>query len=194
VSALFILHPTLLGVKRAPRLLAVSLVSVLLMVAVEAGDALDLLPDEYRNSLANRNTLNWRFAIWTEALAVYFRSDFWSQVFGRPIGEPLVLQIEQGEWRYSVHGTHVGFLLSYGILGSFLWVTLLLAALFGALRRRHHVLQMGDLEPAVAVCWLLILLIYGYSYEWGNGAGVFLAMAMLPLIRCSSTYAGGGPN
>ena len=44
-------------------------------------------------------------------------------------------------------------------------------------------------NPALAVCWLIIFLIYGYSYEWGNGAGVFIGMAMIPLIRYNGTYA-----
>ena len=188
LSAFFLLHPTLLGVKRTPRLLAVCLVSVLFVAAVAAGDVVEVLPDEFRDSLLKRDTLNARFEIWTEALAAYSRSDFWWQAFGRPVGVPLVLQLEAGEWRYSVHSAYVGLLMSYGIVGALLWATLMLAALFAALRRRH-VLQEFDLEPAIAVCWLLIFLIYGYSYEWKNAAGVFIGMAMIPLIRYSDTYA-----
>jgi O-antigen ligase len=189
LSALFLLHPTMFGVKRAPRLLAAVLIGALVATAVTAGDVLEVLPDEYRESLAKRDTLNERFEIWTEALAAYSRSDFSWQLFGRPTGVPLVLQLEAGEWRYSVHSAYVGLLMSDGIVGSFLWHTLLLAALFAALRPRH-VLEKFDLDPALAVCWLAIFLIYGYSYEWKNGAWVFIGMAMIPLIRYNDVYVG----
>jgi O-antigen ligase len=189
LSALFLLHPTLLGVTRTPRLLAASLVGVLLVLLVYAGDAIELLPNEYRDSLAQRGTLDARIEVWTEALAMYARSDFGWQVFGRPMGVPLALQLEQGEWMYSIHSSYVGMLLSYGILGSLLWAALLIAALVAALRGRRHVVQRFDLEPAVAVCWLLIFFIYGYSYEWSNASGVFIGMAMIPLIRRDDTYA-----
>ena len=172
LSALFLLHPTLFGVKRTPRLLAVSLVSVLFVAAVAAGDVVELLPDEYRDSLSKRDTLNARFEIWTEALAAYSRSDFWWQVFGRPIGVPLVLQLEQGEWRYSVHSAYVGLLLSYGIVGSLLWVTLLLAALFAALRRRRHVLQIvrfGTRCRGVLAAYFPYLWLQLRMEEWSGG-------------------------
>ena len=39
LSAFFLLHPTLFGVKRAPRLLAAGLIGVLFIAAVTTGDA-----------------------------------------------------------------------------------------------------------------------------------------------------------
>ena len=186
LSVFFVLHPTMLGVKRAPRLLVAIVASALLILVVATGNVLDLLPSEYRDSALERRTLDFRLEVWTEALKAYSQWDFWWQAFGRPIGVPLILQLEHVEWRYSVHSTYVGTLMSYGIVGALLWATLLLLALFAALRPRHGRAKF-DLEPAVAVCWLVIYFIYGYSYEWRNGVGVFIGMALIPLIRYNDT-------
>jgi O-antigen ligase len=184
LSAFYLLSPTLFGVKRTPRLLAAGFVALLLMAAVATNDLLEVVPDEYRDSFMKRDTLYGRFEIWTEALAAFSSSDFWWQAFGRPAGVPLVLQLEQGEWRYSVHSTYIGLLLKYGIVGGLVWATLLLAALFAAFRPRHVLL-----EPHIAASWLIMFLIFGFSYEWRNSAGVFIGMAMIPLIRYNDTYA-----
>ena len=171
LSAFFLLHPTLFGVKRTPRLLAACLVGVLFVVAVTAGDVLEVLPEEFRESLAKRDTLDARIEIWTEALAMYSRSDFWWQAFGRPTGVPLVLQLEAGEWGYSVHSAYVGLLMSYGIVGSLVWATLLLAALFAALRRgatfprvRFGTRYRGVLAAYFPYLWLQLRM-----EEWSGG-------------------------
>lgn len=191
LCVLFLLHPTLLGVKRTPRLLGLILLGVLFIAAAAASDVLELLPQDYRDSLLKRDTLFARLEIWTSSLAVYFNWDFWWQAFGRPVGQRLVLHLDQGDWEYSVHSAYLGLLLNYGIVGFFLWVAVLLAALI-AVFRQSQVLQTSDMHSSVAACWLTILLIYGFSYDWRNGAGVFIGMAMIPLIRRRNSYANRG--
>lgn len=190
LSAFFILHPTLFGVRRAPRILAASLVGALSIATVVAGDMLELFPQDFRESILKRDTLYGRFEIWANSIAAFSRWDFWRQAFGRPVGEPLILLLDQGDWIYSVHSAYLGLLLNYGIIGALLWAVLLLAALIAAFRP-NQILQKSDIAPSVAACWLIILLIYGFSYEWRNATGILLGMAMIPLIRNKNAWAPG---
>ena len=190
LCALFLLHPTLFGIKRTPRLLGLILLGVLFIAAVATSDVLGILPQDYQESMLKRDTLYARLEIWTNSLAAYSGWDFWRQALGRPAGEPLILHLDGGDWEHSVHSAYLSLLLNYGIIGILLWAALLLAALIAAFRR-SQALQTSDIEPSVAVSWLIILLIYGFSYEWRNAAGVLLGMAMMPLIRRRNAYAGG---
>jgi O-antigen ligase len=190
LGTFFLLHPTLLGVKRTVRVLIVSLLSVLLIAAVAASDVLELFPQEFRESILKRDTLEGRFEIWTNSLAAFSGWDFWWQALGRPAGKPLILLLDQGDWVHSVHNAYLGFLLNYGIVGALLWTALLLAALISAFRP-SQTLQTADIEPSVAASWLITLLIYGFSYEWRNAAGVLLGIAMVPLIRHKNAWAHG---
>jgi O-antigen ligase len=181
-----LLHPTQLGGKRALRLLAgVALLGALLVVAITVlGDVLEILPESFRESISRRDTFYGRVEIWTSSLAAYSSWSFRWRAFGRPAGEPLIVLLDQGEWEYSIHSAYLGLLLNYGFVGAALWAALLLAALIAALRSSQaRQLQTSDLAPSVAASWLVILLIYGVSYEWRNGAAVFLGIAMIPLIR-----------
>ena len=166
-------------------LVGVALLGALVaVVAIILGDALEILPASFRESFAKRDTFLARVEIWTGSLAAYSGWSFQWRAFGRPVGEPLMLLLEQGEWEYSVHNGYLGLLLDYGFVGAALWVALLLAALVAALRSSQSPrLLRSDLAPSVAASWLVILLIYGFSYEWRNGAAVFLGFAMMPLIR-----------
>ena len=143
-------------------------------------DLIQMLPEQFQISVQRTQTLSGREEIWAYSLGWRFANwDIIRQLFGPPAGEALNIMTIQGLWKSSLHSQYVATIMNYGIVGAFAWGSLLMVGIFRALRELpRETANLAGLSPSLVLAWLATLLVYGYAYEWADGAGVFLAMAL----------------
>tara|TARA_R110002074_G_scaffold352155_1_gene523370 strand:- start:3753 stop:5051 length:1299 start_codon:yes stop_codon:yes gene_type:complete len=182
-----------------PKLLRQNLVAQLIFIfgiSVAAfgflGRLFDVVPESVVRAFGQTGTLEARIGIWKSAIyGVFDNWDLPMRLFGRPSSDALDIVTNLGLWKYSVHSSYVATLLNFGLIGSFFWALVCLVTFFQLGLGRHSLLsgELG-LKRNVAFAWLIILLIYGFSYEWRDASGFFLAMC----VACAQRISTGDKN
>lgn len=140
-----------------------------------------MLPAQFQKSFEKIGTLNARMNVWNVAIGWRFVNwDIVRQLFGPPSGEPLYLVTTNGSlWEHSLHSQYIATIMNYGLVGAIAWAALVIYGIIQAFRalRSGQPNRVG-LSPRVVLSWFAILLVFGIGYEWHDGAGFFMAMAL----------------
>ncbi|MGA7675051.1 MAG: O-antigen ligase family protein, partial [Rhizomicrobium sp.] len=140
-----------------------------------------MLPEQFQRSIEKFATLNARENVWNVAIGWRFVNwDIVRQLFGPPAGEPLDLVTSNGSlWGHSLHSQYIATIMNYGLVGAIAWAALVIYGIIQAFRalRSGQPNRVG-LSPRVVLSWFAILLVFGIGYEWHDGAGFFMAMAL----------------
>ena len=184
----FILRPAFflrvsLPIRLVMTLSAFGAIAFLLFAGPET--AYNILPQKFRAAAERRQTINARELIWSSALFKYSTWSNTDKVLGLPAGQPYELIVKDRDWTSSVHNTYIGILMLYGGAGLLTFLALVVGGLISALAATfdRRTINGFGITPAVAVGWLAIMIIYGYSYEWRNAVTLF---ALAPLAGWSA--------
>lgn len=183
VAALFLTDMHFLR-RNAHIMIAIVYAIVTILIAWMSGSIpvlVKMLPETFQYAINNVSTLDARQEVWSAALGLlYAKWDITRQLLGAPAGEQLYIFIAgNGYWQHSLHSQYIQTLMDYGLLGCLFWAALVVYTVVCAFRElgTGRLNRMG-LSPRLVLAWIAALLTYGYSYEWVEGSGFFVAMAL----------------
>ena len=171
-------------------LIAIGVIAVsLIWASGSLSELVALLPAQLRSSLERTSTLEIREKVWAFALGSRFATwDIIRQLFGPPSGEQLDIMVNYRLWHFSLHSQYIATIMNYGIVGALAWSALIFVGIVNAsLHLRDGRSSRVGLSPRLVLAWFTALLVYGFSYEWANGAGFFIGMVLAgwPVVKVS---------
>lgn len=145
-------------------------------------DVNNMLPPSMQFDLDHRGkTFETRQLVWTGLLN---DMDTWSETsrwIGLPAGTKPTIWIPLWGgtyWGFSIHNMYYGLLPIMGMIGAGLYVALLSFMALGTMRRIVHGSSEDQFVATVALAWLLVVTVLGFSYEIRNENALLLAMAL----------------
>jgi O-antigen ligase len=145
---------------------------------------LHLMPESIQEVFGSESTLDWRFDYWD---AIFAQRENWTAIaklFGIAFGTNAGFFVEQYKTiiSYSPHNNYIYILIQYGIFGTVLFYSIVMAGFIRMmmLRRRSNVDAFAKIFPAIIIGLLASQLVYSFGYDIRHEQGVMLGLALAP--------------